>query len=88
MSAGPADWPKANLGGGASYSLGTLIRRVRSSYNFWHFGSWERYSPYASFGAFFALWGGTVGVVVNYAPTISEKVGGKLDSLLFAAALQ
>ena len=88
LSLAPAGWPRAKLKGGASYSLGTFMRKAGSSYNFWHFGSWLRYQPYASFGAYFALWGGNIGVVVNYAPTISDKVAGELDAALSAAALQ
>ncbi len=87
LSTGPADWPYAKLGGGARYGLGTLFRKAGSMHNFWHVGSWQRSSPYTSFGAFFAFWRGTIGVVVNYAPTVSDDVVNALDAALFAAAL-
>ncbi|MEQ1524265.1 MAG: serine hydrolase domain-containing protein [Aestuariivirga sp.] len=83
----PANWPKTDLNG-ASYSLGTLMRRNGSGYNFWHFGSWTRNIPTASFGAYFAMWGGKVGVVANYSPSISEAAELDLDKALYDAAFR
>jgi len=81
----PAKWPKTDLDG-ASYSLGTLMRRNGSGYNFWHFGSWTRNIPSPSFGAYFAVWGGKLGVVANYSPSISEAAEFDLDKALYDAA--
>ena len=83
----PAKWPKADLIG-ASYGLGTLMRQTSSGYNFWHFGSWTRNFPSASFGAYFAVWGGTVGVVANYSPAITGKAERDLDVVLFDAVFR
>lgn len=83
----PAKWPKTDLNG-ASYSVGTFMRRTGSSYNFWHFGSWTRNIPSPSFGAYFAVWGGKAGVVANYSPSISEAAELDLDKTLYDAAFR
>ena len=83
----PKKWPKSQAGGGASYSLGTMMRPAGDGFNFWHFGSWSSGSgPGSSFGAYFARWSNGVAVAVNYQPTVSDKVGGELDQMLVAAA--
>lgn len=83
----PANWPKTDTNG-ASYSLGTFMRRTGSRYNFWHFGSWTRNVPSPSFGAYFAVWGGKVGVVANYSPSISETAELDLDKALYDTAFR
>jgi CubicO group peptidase (beta-lactamase class C family) len=81
----PADWPKA-LVGSAWYSMGTFMRKAGTGYNFWHDGSWERYQPKVSFGAFYAKWHQGISVVATYEPTVSEAATHDLDDSLYRAA--
>lgn len=83
-----AKWPKFSLGGGAFYSLGTLMRVTSNGFNFWHFGSWNAGSgAKRNFGSYFASWAGKTGVFADYTPTISGEAEGALDSALAGAAL-
>jgi CubicO group peptidase (beta-lactamase class C family) len=84
----PADWPKAIVGNGAMYSMGTYMRKAGSGYNFWHVGSWERHQPNASFGAFYAKWHQGISVVATYEPTASDAASYDLDSSLYRAAFR
>ena len=80
-------WPKVDLGGGASYSLGTLMRPAGGGFNFWHFGSWVwTGSPKASFGAYFARLAGGFGYAANYQPTVDAAAMSDLDASLYKAA--
>jgi CubicO group peptidase (beta-lactamase class C family) len=88
LKTAPGDWPRVSLGGGASYSIGTLMRESGSWYNFWHFGSWVAGNgPMDNFGAYFAHWEGNTAVIANYTPTVSESGMGALDSAMSSAAL-
>ena len=83
----PADWPKApDLRGGWSYSLGVFMHESAfgPQYNFTHPGRWE--GPNASFGAYFALWDGTIGAIANYAPTVPDATATDLNNDMFRAA--
>lgn len=85
----PRYWPKWSLGGGASYSIGTLMRPSgTNTFNFWHAGSWQwNGSPYsASFGAYFVSARNQLRYVATYSPTISSSALSDLDSVLWAAA--
>ena len=84
----PADWPKAIVGNGAKYSMGTFMRKAGTGYNFWHDGSWERYQPNASFGAFYAKWHQGISVVATYEPTVSDAARYDLDDSLYRAAFR
>jgi CubicO group peptidase (beta-lactamase class C family) len=86
VSAQIAGWPKADIGGGASYSLGVLIRTAGTGYNFWHIGNWQRDDPKASFGAYFAMWHQGVRVVATYSPAVGRPAALELDAALFRAA--
>lgn len=81
----PSDWPKTEIvgEGGWHYGLGVFMRVTGSHYNFTHPGRWE--TP-ASFGAYFALWDGTIGAIANYAPAISDRKATDLDTAMFGAA--
>lgn len=79
------DWPSTDLGGGASYRLGVLVREAGTGHNFWHQGAWVTSNPPTSFGAFFALWQ-NIGIVVAYAPNASNSAVTALDSALYQAA--
>lgn len=85
-----AKWPRFPLGNGVSYGIGTLVRVGASWFNFWHFGSWAWSSGKvkASFGSYFANWGGGLGVFAAYTPTISDDQMNALDAAVSAAALQ
>lgn len=83
----PAQWPQFNLGGGAFYSLGTLMRQNGTGYNFWHEGSWQwNGTPQASFGAYFAVIAEDVRYMAEYSPTISDDAASDLDSSMYTAA--
>ena len=83
----PAKWPQFSLGGGAYYSLGTLMRQNGTGYNFWHEGSWQwSGTPQASFGAYFTVITENVRYMAEYSPTISDDAATDLDSSMYAAA--
>ena len=84
LSIPPSQWPQFDLGGGAYYSLGTLMRQAGSGYNFWHDGSWQ-WSPY-SFGGYFTVIQENVRYMADYAPTVSDDAVNDLDASLYNAA--
>lgn len=87
LKTSPAKWPQFSLGGGAYYSLGTLLRQNGSGYNFWHEGSWQwNGTPQASFGAYFTVITENVRYMAEYSPTISDDAASDLDSSMYAAA--
>lgn len=82
----PKDWPKFDLGGGAYYSLGTLMRTAGAGYNFWHTGSFSWSDPQTSFGSYFAVLQENVRYVAEFAPTVSDDAFNDLDASLYNAA--
>lgn len=86
LSIQPAQWPQYSLGGGAYYSLGTLMRQAGTGYNFWHTGSFQWSSPSASFGAYYAVLQENVRYMADFAPTVSDDAFNDLDASLYNAA--
>ncbi len=86
LSIPPAQWPQFDLGGGAFYSLGTLMRTAGSGYNFWHTGSWQWSPPLSSFGSYFAVLQENVRYAANFSPTVSDDAFSDLDASLYNAA--
>jgi CubicO group peptidase (beta-lactamase class C family) len=88
LSIGPAKWPKFDLGGGAYYTLGTLMRSSGNGYNFWHEGSftWTTSNSSSSFGGYFGVLKENVRYMVDVGPTVSDDAFGDLDSSLYNAA--
>jgi CubicO group peptidase (beta-lactamase class C family) len=82
----PAKWPQFDLGGGAFYSLGTLMRAAGTGYNFWHTGSITWSSPYISVGSYFGVLQENVRYMAEFSPTVSDDAFGDLDSRLYNAA--
>jgi CubicO group peptidase (beta-lactamase class C family) len=83
----PAQWPKLDIGGGAFYSIGTMLRTNGSWYNFWHDGSWSWSNPQSSFGGYFTVIDDDVRYAVNYEPTIGNAALNDLDASLYDAAV-
>lgn len=85
-----ANWPKFDLGGGAYYSLGTLMRASSESKgnNFWHEGSfsWSDGTSNASFGGYFGVLAQDVRYMVEVGPTVSDDAFSDLDGSLYNAA--
>lgn len=86
LSIPPSQWPKFDLGGGAYYSLGTLMRSAGSGYNFWHTGSWQWSPPLTSFGSYFAVLQENVRYQAEFSPTVSDQAFSDLDASLYNAA--
>lgn len=83
----PYSMPSISLGNGASYGMGTLLRRTGDGFNFWHFGRWGGTSrAKAKFGAYFAKYASGYSVVVNYDYNPNNKKMSELDNLLYRAA--
>jgi CubicO group peptidase (beta-lactamase class C family) len=88
LSIAPKKWPQFDLGGGAYYSLGTLMRSAGDGYNFWHEGSfsWTTTSSTTSFGAYFGVLQQDVRYMVEVGPTVSDDAFSDLDASLYDAA--
>jgi CubicO group peptidase (beta-lactamase class C family) len=86
LSIAPAQWPQFDLGGGAYYSLGTLLRQAGTGYNFWHTGSFAWSAPATSFGAYFTVLQENVRYMAEIAPTVSDQAFSDLDNSLYSAA--
>lgn len=80
-------WPKIDLGGGAYYGPGVLMRENGNGYNFWHSGAFIWPEDDADFGAYYAYWGGK-GFVTSFAPHVSFEAIIELDSSMIRAANQ
>jgi CubicO group peptidase (beta-lactamase class C family) len=86
LSIPPSQWPQFDLGGGAFYSLGTLMRQAGTGYNFWHTGSFQWSPPASSFGSYFAVLQEDVRYEADFAPTVSDDAFSDLDASLYNAA--
>jgi CubicO group peptidase (beta-lactamase class C family) len=87
LSIAPAQWPQFDLGGGAYYTLGTLMRQAGTGYNFWHAGSWLWYGQTTStFGAYFGVLQENVRYMAEFSPTVSDSAFSDLDTSLYNAA--
>jgi CubicO group peptidase (beta-lactamase class C family) len=87
LSLQPAQWPRFDLGGGAFYSLGALMRENPPGYNFWHSGSWQYSPPPASFGGYFTAIQENVRYAVAFEPTVDGSAFNDLDASLYNAAV-
>jgi len=86
LSIPPSQWPQFDLGGGAFYSLGTLMRQAGSGYNFWHTGSFTWSPPLDSWGSYFAVLQENVRYAAEFSPTVSDQAFSDLDAVLYNAA--
>lgn len=86
LSIPPSQWPQFNLGGGAFYSLGTLMRQAGSGYNFWHTGSFSWSPPPESWGSYYAVLQENVRYTAEFSPTVSDQAFSDLDASLYNAA--
>lgn len=75
----------SDVGRGASYGPGTLLRKTRQGYNFWHAGSWRWKGNQRNdrFGAYFAAYDNGYTVVVNYDHDAYDGQQAELDGLFY-----
>jgi CubicO group peptidase (beta-lactamase class C family) len=92
MKTKPPAWAKLDLGGGAYYSLGTLLRQASSGkYNFWHSGAWRwfdgsRPEREENYGSYFVVMQQNLRYAATYSPQPASGAINDLDSVMWQAA--
>ena len=82
----PAQWPQFSLGGDY-YTLGAIMQKAGSGYNFFHEGSWQYSSSKASFGGYYVVYQVSVRYMTEFSPTVSDDAVTDLNTVMSNAYL-
>lgn len=91
MKSKPPAWPQLSRGGGAYYSIGTMLRQNPVLYNFWHDGAWRwnetgRPERTEDYGAYFVVMQQNLRYVATYSPQPGSSALNDLDNTMWQAA--
>lgn len=91
MTSRPPKWAQLSLGGGAFYSIGTLLRQDPVKYNFWHSGAWSwsdqsRPERNENYGSYFVVMYQNLRYVATYSPQPGNSAINDLDYMMWRAA--
>ena len=79
-----SEWPRAKIGRGAYYSLGTVVESNRGHDRYWHYGALSYDDPATSLAAYFAVWD-NVGFVATFTPLVDNAAMNDLGASLYLA---